>query len=454
MDLSLSQQKHDAHDQIEKHLPTIPKLLTSKMKDLSLLSINSDLKDADSTISHLIEQEKNRQETHLELIASENFASQAVMQAQGSVLTNKYAEGLPNKRYYGGCEHVDAIEDLAIQRAKQVFKAAWANVQPHSGAQANFAVFLALLKPGETIMGMDLSHGGHLTHGSPVNVSGKWFQVVSYGVNQNTQILDMDEVRKQALKHRPKLIVCGYSAYPRIIDFQAFRAIADEIGAYLLADIAHIAGLVAAGLHPNPVPHCDVVTTTTHKTLRGPRGGLILCRDEEFGRKFDKAVFPGSQGGPLEHVIAAKAVAFGEALQPDFITYSRKVIANAKALAQGIQKNGIDIVSNGTDNHIVLLDLRSIGMTGKAADLLVSQVNITANKNTVPFDPESPFVTSGLRLGTAALTTRGFDENAFSEVADLIANRLLKPENAEVKNQSIEKVFELCKRFPLYQRNF
>ena len=421
------------------------------MKDLSSLAINADLKDADSRVANLIEKEKERQETHLELIASENFASQAVMEAQGSVLTNKYAEGLPKKRYYGGCEHIDSIEELAIDRAKELFQATWANVQPHSGAQANFAVFLALLKPGDTIMGMDLSHGGHLTHGSPVNVSGKWFNSIHYGVNHETQRLDMEEIRQKALMHRPQLIICGYSAYPREIDFQAFRSIADEIGAYLLADMAHIAGLVAAGIHPNPVPHCDVVTTTTHKTLRGPRGGLILCRDADFGRKFDKAVFPGSQGGPLEHVIAAKAVAFGEALQEEFRTYSNQVVINAKVLAKGIQEKGIDVVSNGTDNHIVLLDLRSIGMTGKVADLLVSEVNITANKNTVPFDPESPFVTSGMRLGTAALTTRGFNEEAFFEVADVIAQRLLNPENITIKNQCIQRVMALCEKFPLYK---
>ena len=297
------------------------------MSERASAPINAALSDADPAIAALIDQEQNRQETHLELIASENFASRAVMQAQGSVLTNKYAEGLPHKRYYGGCEHVDAIEELAIERAKQLFGADWANVQPHSGAQANFAVFLALLQPGDTIMGMDLSHGGHLTHGSPVNVSGKWFNVVQYGVDKDTQRLDMDAIRKLALEHKPKLIVCGYSAYPRTIDFPAFRAIADEVGAFLLADMAHIAGLVAAGVHPTPVPHCDVVTTTTHKTLRGPRGGLILCRDADFAKRFDKAVFPGTQGGPLEHVIAAKAVAFGEALQDDFKAYSRQVVA-------------------------------------------------------------------------------------------------------------------------------
>ncbi|MDM7958713.1 MAG: serine hydroxymethyltransferase [Synechococcus sp. WH 8007] len=405
---------------------------------------------SDPAIAALIGKELQRQQTHLELIASENFTSQAVMEAQGSVLTNKYAEGLPSKRYYGGCEHVDAIEELAIERAKELFGAAWANVQPHSGAQANFAVFLALLKPGDTIMGMDLSHGGHLTHGSPVNVSGKWFNVVQYGVDETTQQLNFEAIRKLALEHKPKLIVCGYSAYPRTIDFQAFRAIADEVGAYLLADMAHIAGLVAAGVHPNPVPVCDVVTTTTHKTLRGPRGGLILCRDAEFAKQFDKAVFPGSQGGPLEHVIAAKAVAFGEALQPSFKAYAKQVVANAQALAARIKERGIDVVSAGTDNHIVLLDLRGIGMTGKVADLLVSDVHITANKNTVPFDPQSPFVTSGLRLGTAACTTRGFDEDAFREVADVIADRLLNPEDSSIEERCRERVAALCERFPLY----
>ena len=421
------------------------------MTDRFLASINAALTDSDPAIAGLIDQERQRQETHLELIASENFTSQAVMQAQGSVLTNKYAEGLPHKRYYGGCEHVDAIEELAIERARRLFGAAWANVQPHSGAQANFAVFLALLQPGDTIMGMDLSHGGHLTHGSPVNVSGKWFKVVHYGVEPDSQQLDMEAVRQLALKERPQLIICGYSAYPRTIDFAAFRSIADEVGAYLLADMAHIAGLVAAGVHPSPIAHCDVVTTTTHKTLRGPRGGLILCRDADFGRKFDKAVFPGSQGGPLEHVIAAKAVALGEALQPEFQAYSCQVVANAQVLAGRIQERGIAVVSGGTDNHLVLLDLRSIGMTGKVADLLVSDVNITANKNTVPFDPESPFVTSGLRLGTAALTTRGFDEEAFREVADVIADRLLKPQDESIKAQCLERVRQLCGSFPLYR---
>jgi len=414
--------------------------------------INASLALGDPAIAALIAREQERQESHLELIASENFASRAVMEAQGSVLTNKYAEGLPGKRYYGGCEHVDAIEALAIERARELFGAAWANVQPHSGAQANFAVFLALLTPGDTILGMDLSHGGHLTHGSPVNVSGKWFKAVHYGVDPDTQQLNFDSILQLALEHRPRLIVCGYSAYSRTIDFAAFRAIADEVGAYLLADMAHIAGLVAAGVHPSPLPHCHVVTTTTHKTLRGPRGGLILCNDAEFAKQFDKAVFPGTQGGPLEHVIAAKAVAFGEALQPAFRTYSAQVIANAQALAARLQERGIAVVSGGTDNHLVLLDLRSIGMTGKVADALVSGVHITANKNTVPFDPESPFVTSGLRLGTAACTTRGFDTEAFVEVANVIADRLLSPEDSELEQRCRQRVAALCQRFPLYGR--
>lgn len=408
------------------------------------------LNQSDPEIASIISKELNRQQTHLELIASENFTSAAVMAAQGSVLTNKYAEGLPNKRYYGGCEFVDQIEQIAIDRIKQLFGAAHANVQPHSGAQANFAVFLALLQPGDTILGMDLSHGGHLTHGSPVNVSGKWFNVVQYGVSQETEELDYEEIRQIALEHKPKMIICGYSAYPRTIHFDKFRAIADEVGAYLMADIAHIAGLVATGCHPNPLPHCDVVTTTTHKTLRGPRGGLIMTRDADLGKKFDKAVFPGSQGGPLEHVIAAKAVAFGEALQPEYKTYCQQVIKNAQALAAQLQKRGIKIVSDGTDNHLVLLDLRSIGMTGKIADALVSEVNITANKNTVPFDPESPFVTSGLRLGTPAMTTRGMGEQEFVEIANILADRLLNPEDSAVEKDCKQRVLDLCDRFPLY----
>lgn len=408
------------------------------------------LKSVDPTISNLINQELQRQRDHLELIASENFTSAAVLAAQGSVLTNKYAEGLPSKRYYGGCEFVDAIEQVAIDRAKELFGAAHANVQPHSGAQANFAVFLTLLQPGDTIMGMDLSHGGHLTHGSPVNVSGKWFKVCHYGVSKETEQLDYDQIRDLVIKERPKLLICGYSAYPRIIDFEKFRSIADEVGAYLLADIAHIAGLVATGHHPNPLPYCDVVTTTTHKTLRGPRGGLILTRDGELGKKLDKSVFPGTQGGPLEHVIAGKAVAFGEALKPDFKTYSGQVIANARALANQLQNRGLKLVSNGTDNHLVLVDLRSIGMTGKKADQLLSGVNITANKNTVPFDSESPFVTSGLRLGSPAMTTRGLNVVDFTEIANIISDRLLDPDSQIVGRDCKQRVATLCDRFPLY----
>lgn len=408
------------------------------------------LAQTDPEVAEGISQELQRQRDHLELIASENFTSPAVLAAQGSVLTNKYAEGLPGKRYYGGCEFIDKVEQLAIDRAKRLFGAAHANVQPHSGAQANFAVFLALLKPGDTIMGMDLSHGGHLTHGSPVNVSGKWFKVCHYGVNPETEQLDYDQVREQALKERPQMIICGYSAYPRIIDFEKFRSIADEVGAYLVADIAHIAGLVATGHHPNPIPHCDVVTTTTHKTLRGTRGGLILTRDPDIGKKLDKAVFPGSQGGPLEHAIAAKAVAFGEALQPAFKEYSANVIENAQALASQLQKRGLKIVSGGTDNHLMLVDLRCISMTGKRADQLVSGVNITANKNTVPFDPESPFVTSGLRLGSPAMTTRGMGVAEFIEIGDIIADRLLNPEDETIAADCRRRVAQLCDRFPLY----
>ncbi|HEY9767715.1 MAG TPA: serine hydroxymethyltransferase [Coleofasciculaceae cyanobacterium] len=408
------------------------------------------LAQTDPEIAEIIDLELGRQRSHIELIASENFTSPAVLATQGSVLTNKYAEGLPGKRYYGGCEFVDRAEQLAIDRAKKLFGAAMANVQPHSGAQANFAVFLTLLQPGDTIMGMDLSHGGHLTHGSPVNVSGKWFNVVQYGVNQATEQLDFDQIRELALKERPKLIICGYSAYPRIIDFAKFREIADEVGAYLLADIAHIAGLVATGHHPNPVSVCDVVTTTTHKTLRGPRGGLILTRDPELGKKLNKSVFPGTQGGPLEHVIAGKAVAFGEALKPEFKEYSGQVIANAQAMAEGFKTRNFKLVSDGTDNHLILVDLRCIGMTGKKADVLVSQVNITANKNTVPFDPESPFVTSGLRLGSPAMTTRGMGATEFQEIANIIADKLLSPEDEAVQNDCLNRVAALCDRFPLY----
>lgn len=408
------------------------------------------LAQTDPAIADLIHAELQRQRDHLELIASENFTSAAVLAAQGSVLTNKYAEGLPGKRYYGGCEYIDKIEQLAIDRAKQLFGAAHANVQPHSGAQANFAVFLTLLEPGDTIMGMDLSHGGHLTHGSPVNVSGKWFKVCHYGVSPETEQLDYESIRELALQHRPKLLICGYSAYPRVIDFEKFRGIADEIGAYLLADIAHIAGLVATDLHPSPIPYCDVVTTTTHKTLRGPRGGLIMTRDPELGKKLDKSVFPGTQGGPLEHVIAGKAVAFGEALKPEFKVYSAQVIENARTLATQLQRRSFKIVSNGTDNHLMLVDLRCIEMTGKQADQLVSGVNITANKNTVPFDPQSPFVTSGLRLGSPAMTTRGMGGVEFTEIANIIADRLLHPDNEAVAQDCRYRVAALCDRFPLY----
>ncbi len=412
---------------------------------------NSDfLASSDPVVASFIDQELQRQREHLELIASENFTSAAVLAAQGSVLTNKYAEGLPGKRYYGGCDFIDKIEQLAIDRAKELFGAVSANVQPHSGAQANFAVFLSLLQPGDKIMGMDLSHGGHLTHGSPVNVSGKWFEVVHYGVSQKTEQLDYEQVRELALRERPKLIICGYSAYPRLIDFEKFRSIADEVGAYLMADIAHIAGLVASGLHPDPIPHCHVVTTTTHKTLRGPRGGLILTNDAELGKKFNKAVFPGTQGGPLEHVIAGKAVAFGEALKPEFKTYSQQVIENARALASQLQNRNFKLVSDGTDNHLALVDLRCINMTGKQADALVSGVNITANKNTVPFDPESPFVTSGMRLGSPAMTTRGLGVDEFTEIANIIADRLLSPDSEEVAADCRKRVASLCDRFPLY----
>ena len=410
---------------------------------------NRSLLESDPDLANLVIQEERRQQEHIELIASENFASRAVMEAQGTVLTNKYAEGLPGKRYYGGCEHVDAVESLAISRARRLFKAEWANVQPHSGAQANFAVLLALLNPGDTILAMDLSHGGHLTHGSPVNVSGKWFRAVHYGVDPDTERLDFAAIRRLALAYKPRLVICGFSAYPRIIDFAAFRAVADEVGAYLLADMAHIAGLVAAEVHPSPLPHCHVVTTTTHKTLRGPRGGLIVCNDPDQGKLLDKAVFPGCQGGPLEHVIAAKAAALGEALDPGFRNYARQVVTNAQAMAQRLQERGLRLVSGGTDNHLVLVDVRSLGMTGKRADALISEMKMAVNKNTIPFDPESPFVTSGIRLGTAAMTTRGFDADAFRQVAEVIADRLRNPDSEEMLHHCRQRVDELCRRFPL-----
>lgn len=421
----------------------------------ALLSLNTSairhrsLLESDPDLANLVSQEEQRQQEHIELIASENFASRAVMEAQGTVLTNKYAEGLPGKRYYGGCEHIDAVESLAISRAKRLFKAEWVNVQPHSGAQANFATLLALLNPGDTILAMDLSHGGHLTHGSPVNVSGKWFRAVHYGVDPETECLDFAVIRRLALECKPQIIICGFSAYPRFIDFAAFRAIADEAGAYLLADMAHIAGLVAAEAHPSPLPHCHVVTTTTHKTLRGPRGGLILCNDTDRGKLLDKAVFPGCQGGPLEHVIAAKAAALGEALDPSFRHYTQQVLTNAQAMAQRLQERGLRLVSGGTDNHLVLVDVRSLGLTGKQADALLSGIKMAVNKNTIPFDPESPFVTSGIRLGTAAMTTRGFNAEAFQQVADVIADRLQNPDSEKVLHGCRRRVDELCRRFPL-----
>ena len=398
----------------------------------------------DTQIAALIERERERQRDGLELIASENFTSSAVREAVGSVLTNKYAEGYPRKRWYGGCEVVDEVEQLAIDRAKQLFGAAWANVQPHSGSSANQAVYWSLLQPGDTVLGMDLAHGGHLTHGSPVNFSGLNYQVVGYKVTAGSETIDMDEVRALAIEHRPKMIIAGASAYSRTIDFAAFRAIADEVGAVLMADIAHIAGLVAAGLHPSPVPHAHVVTTTTHKTLRGPRSGLILSNDPELGKKLDRAVFPGLQGGPLEHVIAGKAVAFFEALQPEFRAYQAQVIANARRLAECMAGRGYRIVSGGTDNHLMLVDLRP-RLTGKDAIKRLDAAHITASKSLIPFDPETPFVTSGIRLGTPALTTRGFGEPEMDRVAELI-DRALGGEDPQVVR---EEVRDFAGRFPL-----
>jgi len=406
--------------------------------------------EKDTAVFAAIENELNRQRTKLELIASENIVSRQVMEAQGSVLTNKYAEGYPGKRYYGGCEFVDVVEQLAIDRAKKLFNAAYANVQPHSGAQANMAVFFALLTPGDTVMGMNLTDGGHLTHGSPVNMSGKYFKIVPYGVSRETETIDYDALEKTALECKPKLIVAGASAYSRTLDFERFADIAKKVGAYLLVDMAHIAGLVAAGLHPDPLPYADVVTTTTHKTLRGPRGGMILCRDAEFGKQFNKAIFPGIQGGPLMHVIAAKAVALGEALQPAFKEYAAQIIKNAKVLADKLTADGFRIVSGGTDNHLMLVDLTNKNITGKVAQNVLDEVNITANKNTIPFEPLSPFVTSGLRLGSPALTTRGFKEDDMAEVADIIALVLDNPEDEEKKVQARERVAALCRKYPLY----
>ena len=403
----------------------------------------------DPNVKAVIDQELMRQRDKLEMIASENIVSQAVMEAQGSVLTNKYAEGYPGKRYYGGCEHVDVVETLAIERAKRLFGAEHANVQPHSGSQANFAVYFAMLKPGDTIVGMNLSHGGHLTHGSPVNVSGTYFNVVPYGVNAETQQIDYDEFRKIVLEAKPKLIIAGGSAYSRQIDFKKMADVAHEVGAIFMVDMAHFAGLVAAGLHPNPVEYADIVTTTTHKTLRGPRGGMILCK-EEYAKAIDKAVFPGIQGGPLMHVIAAKAVALGEALQPGFKVYAEQVIKNAKVLAAELMAKGLTIVSGGTDTHVMLVDVRNTGLTGKEAEHLLDEIGITANKNTIPFDPASPFVTSGVRLGTPALTTRGLKEDDMKEIADIIATVLQNPEDTAKHQDAAKRVAALCEKYPLY----
>ena len=415
------------------------------------MDLLTNLKTVDPEIQKAIDQELSRQREKLEMIASENIVSTAVMQAQGSILTNKYAEGYPGKRYYGGCEYVDIVEQLAIDRAKKLFGAEYANVQPHSGAQANTAVYFALLQPGDTILGMNLTDGGHLTHGSPVNISGKYFKIIPYGVDKETERIDYDELERLAKEHQPKLIVGGASAYSRVIDFERMAQIAKSVGAYFMVDMAHIAGLVAAGLHPSPVPYADVVTTTTHKTLRGPRGGLILCRDAEFGKQFNKAIFPGIQGGPLMHVVAAKAVAFKEALSDEFKVYQQQVLDNAKALADERVKKGFRIVSGGTDNHLMLVDLRSKNITGKEAQFLLDEIGITANRNTIPFEPLSPFVTSGIRLGTPALTTRGLKEEDIREVADIIADVIENREDSAVIEAAKAKVQAICKKFPLYE---
>ncbi|PIS31285.1 serine hydroxymethyltransferase [Candidatus Saganbacteria bacterium CG08_land_8_20_14_0_20_45_16] len=407
------------------------------------------IRKQDPEIAQAIDHELQRQQNNLEMIASENFTSRAVLEASGSVLTNKYAEGYPGKRYYGGCHCVDVVEKLAIDRAKQLFGADHANVQPHSGSQANFEAYFAFVKPGDTIMGLNLSHGGHLTHGSPVNVTGLYFHFVSYGVKQNSETIDYDELARLAREHKPKMIVTGATAYPRIIDFPKFREVCDEVGAVLMVDIAHIAGLVATGLHPSPVPVAEVVTSTTHKTLRGPRSGLILCQ-EKYAKQIDKAVFPGNQGGPLEHIIAAKAVCFKEAMTPEFKAYQQQIIKNAAALAEGLLRNGFRLVSGGTDNHLVLVDLRPKKITGKIAEQALDEVGITVNKNTIPFDPESPFVTSGIRIGTPALTTRGMKELQMALIADLIGQTLSQVGEAKVKSQVVAKIKELCQQFPLY----
>ncbi len=418
---------------------------------------SASLSDVDPEIFGAIGKELGRQRHEIELIASENIVSRAVLEAQGSIMTNKYAEGYPGKRYYGGCQYVDIAEQLAIDRAKKLFNCNFANVQPNSGSQMNQAVFLALLQPGDTFMGLDLNSGGHLTHGSPVNMSGKWFKVVSYGVRKDDHLLDMDEIERQAHETKPKLILAGGTAYSRVWDWKRFREIADAVGAYLMVDMAHIAGLVAGGAHPSPLPHAHVVTTTTHKSLRGPRGGMILCNDEEIAKKMNSAVFPGLQGGPLMHVIAAKAVAFGEALKPSFKTYAHNIVANAKALADSLKSSGLDIVSGGTDNHLMLVDLRPKNATGKRAEAALGRANITCNKNGIPFDPEKPFVTSGVRLGTPAGTTRGFGPAEFREIGNLITEVLdgLKVANSDEGNAAVEaavkaKVVALTDRFPLY----
>jgi glycine hydroxymethyltransferase len=407
------------------------------------------VRQQDEKVYQAIQLELGRQRSKIELIASENFVSEAVMEAQGSVLTNKYAEGYPGRRYYGGCEHVDIVEDIARDRAKEIFGAEHINVQTHSGAQANMAVYYTILEHGDTVLGMNLSHGGHLTHGSPVNFSGIQYNFVEYGVDKETQTIDYQDVLEKARQSKPKLIVAGASAYPRIIDFKKFREIADEVGAYLMVDMAHIAGLVAAGLHPSPVPYADFVTTTTHKTLRGPRGGMILCR-EKFAKQIDKMVFPGIQGGPLMHVIAAKAVAFGEVLQDNFKVYAENVIKNAKQLGESLQAEGVNLVSGGTDNHLLLLDMRSLGITGKVAEKVLDDVGITVNKNTIPYDPEKPFVTSGVRIGTAAVTSRGFGVEDMKEIASIIALTLKNHEDEATLAQAKQRVGALSSKFELY----
>ena len=403
----------------------------------------------DPEVAEAIKLETERQAFQLELIASENFVSEAVLEAMGSVMTNKYAEGYPAKRYYGGCEFVDIAENLAIARAKKLFDAEWANVQPHSGSQANIAVYHAILEPGDTILGMDLSHGGHLTHGSPVNFSGKMYNVVSYGVKKDTETLDYEQVETLAKKHKPKLIVVGWSAYPRILDFKKFREIADMVGAKIMVDIAHPAGLIAAKLHPSPVPHAEFVTTTTHKTLRGPRGGMILCK-EEFGPLINKSIFPGTQGGPLMHIIAAKAVAFKEALTSEFVDYQKQILTNAKALAKRLSDKGLRLVSGGTDTHLMLVDLTETGLTGKQAEQALDKAGITVNKNTIPFETKSPFVTSGIRIGTPAVTTRGMKEKEMDVIGDFITEVLDNIDSEETQKKVMKSVRELCEKFPLY----